>query len=77
MLKKNHLPDSEIELQINGDAVRVTAPCTVAGLLVHLELGEKRVAVALNRDVVLRGHYHEIELADADRVEILEAVGGG
>lgn len=37
----------------------------------------KRVAVAVNREVVLRSNYAEATLHEGDRVEILEAVGGG
>ena len=37
----------------------------------------KRVAVALNRDVVPRSEYGSAPVADGDRIEILEAVGGG
>ena len=66
-----------IELQINGEPHRVPADCTVAGLLESLDLGGKRVAVALNRDVVIRSRYAEVELGSGDRIEILEAVGGG
>ncbi len=62
---------------VNGDSTPVVPNCTVMGLLEVLGLGEKRVAVAVNRDVVARSRYAEVTLAEADRVEILEAVGGG
>jgi thiamine biosynthesis protein ThiS len=42
-----------------------------------LSLGDRKVAVAVNRDVVPRSRYDEFELNSGDRVEILEAVGGG
>ena len=35
------------------------------------------VAVAINREVVPRSEYARRQLCDGDRVEILEAVGGG
>jgi sulfur carrier protein len=35
------------------------------------------VAVAVNRDVVPRSTFATHRLAEGDRVEILEAVGGG
>ena len=66
-----------MQVQVNGESRDIASRCTVAGLLKELELAGKRVAVAVNRDVVLRSHYPEIELADGDRIEILEAVGGG
>ncbi|MFK7894201.1 MAG: sulfur carrier protein ThiS [Myxococcota bacterium] len=64
-------------LSVNGDAQILEAPFRVATLLVSLGLGGKRVAVAVNRTVVARSRFDEVELAEGDRVEILEAVGGG
>jgi sulfur carrier protein len=64
-------------LQVNGEPKRLPAPCTVAGLLETLALGDRRVAVAVNRDVVIRSRHRDVELSDGDHVEVLEAVGGG
>lgn len=64
-------------IQLNGEPRDLAAPCTLEGLLSQLDLGEQRVAVAINRDIVPRGQYASVELNDGDRVEILEAVGGG
>ena len=50
---------------------------TVQDLVASLDLGARRLAVAVNREVVPRPGYPERGLADGDRVEILEAVGGG
>ncbi len=43
----------------------------------HLGLETRRIAVAVNRDVVPRSTFGERRLEAGDRVEILEAVGGG
>lgn len=67
----------EISIDVNGEPRRLAAPCTIAALLGELGLGDKRVAVAVNRDVVIRSLHAEHRVADGDRVEILEAVGGG
>jgi sulfur carrier protein len=76
------MPPTEIQtaslrIEVNGEPRAVEAPCTLADLLVALELSGKRVAVALNRDVVMRSRYSQTSLAEGDRIEILEAVGGG
>lgn len=67
----------ELKLFVNGEPQTLPPPCSVADLLAALEMGDRRVAVALNREVVVRSRYKEAELADGDRIEILEAVGGG
>ncbi|MCR9095036.1 MAG: sulfur carrier protein ThiS [bacterium] len=66
-----------MEVDVNGEPTTLAEPCTVSELLVSLDLGGKRVAVAVNRDVVIRSRYAEHRVADGDRIEILEAVGGG
>ncbi len=62
---------------VNGDSTLVVRGCTVDGLLETLGLTGRRVAVAVNRQVVARSRRGAMVLAADDRVEILEAVGGG
>ena len=62
---------------VNGESREVPRGCTIEQLIALIELTGKRVAVARNRDVVPRSTYAEVALAEGDRVEILEAVGGG
>lgn len=66
-----------LRIQVNGEPREIPIRATVQTLLEHLGLGERRVAVAVNRDVVPRSEYDRRQLAAGDRVEILEAVGGG
>ena len=67
----------ELELEINGEAQLVGSPCTVADLLETLGLGGKRVAVAVDRQVIAGSRYGDVQLTTGNRIEILEAVGGG
>jgi thiamine biosynthesis protein ThiS len=69
--------DAALRVLVNGEARRVPAGCTVASLLGLLGMGERRVAVAVNREVVPRSALASQELTEGDRIEILEAVGGG
>jgi thiamine biosynthesis protein ThiS len=64
-------------LHVNGEPRAFRPGSTVAELLRELGLGGRRVAVALNRAVVPRASYESRTIAPGDRVEILEAVGGG
>jgi len=66
-----------VPLLVNGEARSVPAGCSVEGLLRSLGLDARRLAVAVNRDVVPRSRFAAHALAAGDRVEILEAVGGG
>ena len=71
------MSDDELELLVNGEPLLVPRNCTVEQLLATLRMGERRVAVAINRGVVPRSTFETQHLTAGDRVEILEAVGGG
>ena len=66
-----------VHVEINGEPQRVAAGCTLTALLSRLEVGERRVAVAINREVIPRSEFDDVQLRDGDRIEVLEAVGGG
>ncbi len=67
----------DLEIEVNGEALRVPSGTRLEALLQRLDLAGRRVAVAVNREVVPRSAYGRTSLAAGDRVEILEAVGGG
>ncbi len=62
---------------VNGESRPLPPGATVSALLEDLGLVGRRVAVAVERRVVPRSEYARAALRDGDRVEILEAVGGG
>jgi sulfur carrier protein len=69
--------DAKLRLLVNGEPRDVPAGCTVEQLVESLGLNRGRIAVAVNRDVVPRSRFGAHPLAAGDRIEILEAVGGG
>jgi len=64
-------------LEINGERRTVPAIENVRELLRYLELGEDRIAVELNRKIVLRKEWHKASINDRDKIEIVQFVGGG
>ncbi|MCA9511743.1 MAG: sulfur carrier protein ThiS [Myxococcota bacterium] len=66
-----------LEITVNGERHDLGSGCTVAELLASLGLAGRRVAVARNRSVVPRSRYASTAIDAGDRIEILEAVGGG
>ena len=66
-----------LSIHVNGEACTVRAEASVADLIEQLGLSGRKLAVAVNRDVVPRGQHARRRLATGDRIEILEAVGGG
>ena len=71
-------PMSEsIEVVINGETRTVIQGTTVATLIGELGLGDRRVAVERNREVVPRAQHATTVLAAGDRIELVTFVGGG
>lgn len=66
-----------MEIYLNGEPRQVQAAISVADLLESLGQGERRVAVEVNLDIVPRSSYPQTRLKAGDRVEIVQAIGGG
>jgi sulfur carrier protein len=62
---------------VNGEAKEVAATTTVGDLVAELGRGPKGIAVARNGEVVPRSTWSDEQLADDDRIEVLEAAQGG
>ena len=67
---------SSKEISLNGELRQVVSD-TIADLLEEMELGSKKVAVELNKEIVTRSSYGATALAAGDTVEIVHFVGGG
>lgn len=65
-----------MQMTINGKTRDVTAG-DVAGLLQELGLDAGRVAVELNRAIVLSANFAQTPLTADDSIEIVQFVGGG
>ncbi len=66
-----------ISISINGATQQFAAPLNVAALIEHMQLGNKRIAVECNGEIVPRSMYASHVLNDGDKLEIVVAVGGG
>lgn len=62
---------------LNGAARDLPDGATVAGLVEVLGLARLRVAVEVNGRVVRRAEWPDARLAEHDRVEVVQFVGGG
>ena len=67
-----------IEININGEIRTIPEESTVRSLLEFLNLAEREgTAVAVNMEVIPRSAHAATFLNAGDRVEIVQAVGGG
>lgn len=66
-----------MKIFLNGEPRDVTPGMTVAMLLESLELAGRRVAVEVNLEIVPRSTHAGHVLSEGDKVEIVNAIGGG
>lgn len=62
---------------INGEKTELSEGLSIAELVQRLELADKRIATELNQEIVPRSAYQTTILTIDDRVEIVQAIGGG
>jgi sulfur carrier protein len=66
-----------MEIELNGAPHPITENQNVQDLIASLELTNKSLAVAINREVVPRHMWRERVLLPSDCVDIVRAIGGG
>jgi thiamine biosynthesis protein ThiS len=66
-----------MNLLLNGELKTAPHGVTVAGFLEGLGLPQKGVAVERNREIVPKSAFAGTVLAEGDRIEIVQFVGGG
>lgn len=62
---------------LNGESRELEAGTTLADLLRSIDLGQRRFAVEINEELVPRSAHADRVLQAGDRVEIVQAIGGG
>jgi thiamine biosynthesis protein ThiS len=66
-----------MKIVFNGHEQEIERDTTLADLLAAAGLLGKRIAIEVNREIVPRSEYSTRPLAAADRVEVVQAIGGG
>ena len=70
-------PPPAIQVTLNGELRPCADGSSLADLLAAAGHAGRRVAVERNGEIVPRSRHAETLLADGDRVEIVQAIGGG
>ncbi len=69
--------DALITIEINGDSRQVPDRMTLTALLEWLKIPRDRVAVERNLEIVPKGDWDTVVVAERDRLEIVHFIGGG
>ena len=66
-----------VQFKLNGELQETAEKLSVTALLERFELNRRRVAVAINSEVVPRSRFADVQIRSGDSVEVIQAVGGG
>ena len=66
-----------MKIIVNGEEKNLDQPMTVSQLLAEMGVADKRVAVEVNLEIVPRSEHSQFQLNNADRIEVVQAIGGG
>jgi thiamine biosynthesis protein ThiS len=66
-----------LNIILNGDSRAIPDGLSVDGLLRHLGIESKKVAVERNLEIVPKSAFQATEVAEGDRLEIVAFIGGG
>ena len=66
-----------MHIRLNGEDRTIDNAATLAQLVEQLGLAGKRIAVEVNDELVPRSEHAQHRLQGGDRVEIVQAIGGG
>ena len=68
---------TQVRVRVNGTDRSLEKGTTVSALIRILALTERKIAVEINQEIVPQSKHEQTQLCDGDRVEIIEAIGGG
>ena len=66
-----------MNIKVNGESIEISDPLTINGLLKHIGLDDRRVAIERNLEIVPKSNYSVTNIADGDQIEIVHFIGGG
>ena len=66
-----------ITIVLNGKDKQIDNHSNIEQLLKSLNLNNKRLAIEINQEIIPRSNFSSHTLNESDRVEIVQAIGGG
>jgi len=66
-----------MQVEVNGESRELRDDLTVAELVEDMGFSGRRIAVEINLEIVPRSSHQRHHLKNGDRVEIVQAIGGG
>jgi thiamine biosynthesis protein ThiS len=77
MPSQNPQLNRKITIQLNGEPYVIEGDARLMAIIETLKMKPTRIAVELNREIVLKADYEKISLREGDELELINFVGGG
>jgi sulfur carrier protein len=66
-----------VEILVNGEKISLPEDSNIEDLIVHLGYQNQRIAIEINESIIPKSNHSSLLLKDLDKVEVINAVGGG
>ena len=66
-----------MKILVNGEKISLPENSSIEGLIVHLGYQNQRIAIEINESIIPKSIHSSFLLQDLDKVEVINAVGGG
>ena len=66
-----------MEILVNSKKISLPEDSNIEDLIVHLGYQNQRIAIEINELIIPKSNHSSFPLKDLDKVEVINAVGGG
>ena len=66
-----------MEILVNGEKISLPEYSSIEDLIVHLGYQNQRIAIEINESIIPKSNYSSFLLKELDKIEVINAVGGG
>ena len=66
-----------MKIIVNGKEISIPEDSNIQDLVAELGYKNKRIAIEVNEAIIPKSKHHSYLLKSSDRVEVINAVGGG
>jgi len=66
-----------VKIHVNGERLELPLNSNITDLVVYLGFQNQRIALEINESIIPKSKHSTFLLSDNDKVEVINAVGGG
>ena len=66
-----------MEILVNGEKISISDDSNIEDLIVHLGYQKQRIAIEINESIIPKSTHSSFLIKELDKVEVINAVGGG